>query len=124
MRVFCEAPTVLSCFVVCSIQYNTFCIKIINTIIHIALILVLNAVLVTVLGIAMGPVLRSVLNALLNTCLCCTWSTGNLSTILVNRSVNYENLSTRWCGASGAGALLFARKNLSTGEPVDLSRLA
>ena len=124
MYAFRKAPTVLSCVVLCSIQYNTFCIRIFNTIIHIVLILVLNAVLITVFGVAMGPVLRSVLNALFNTCLCCTWSTRHLSTILVDRSVNYENLSTRWGGASGAGALLFARKNLSTGKPADSPRLA
>ena len=124
MYAFREAPIVLSCVVLCSIQYNTQCIRIFNTIIHVVLVTVLNAVLGIVLGTAMGLVLRSVLNAVLNTWLCCTWNTGNPLTILVDRSVNYENLSTRWGGASGAGALLFARKNLSTGKPVDSSRLA
>ena len=124
MYAFREAPTVLSCVVLCSTQYNTQCIKTLNTIIHIELVTVLNAVLSIVLGTAVGLVVRSVLNAVLNTWLCCTWSTGNLSTILVDRSVNYENLSTRGGGASGAGALLFAKKNFSTGKPVDSPRLA
>ena len=124
MYAFREAPTVLSCAVLCLIQHNTQRVKIFNTTIHNGLVTVLNAVLGIVLGTAVGLVLRSVLNAVLNTWLCCTWNKENLSTILVDRSVNYENLSTRWGGASGAGALLFARKNLSTGKPVDSSRLA
>ena len=124
MSAFRKAPTVLSCVVLCSIQYNTQCIRICNTIIHIVLVTVLNAVLGIVLGTAVGLVLRSVLSAVLNTRLCCTWNKENLSAILVDRSVNYENLSTRWGGASGAGALFFARKNLLTGNPVDSSRLA
>ena len=124
MYAFREAPAVLSCVVLFSILYNIQCIRIFNTIKRIVLVTVLNVVLGIVLGTAVGLVLRSVLNAVLNTWLCCTWSTGNLSTILVDRSVNYENLSTRWGGASGAGALLFAKKKLSTGKLVDSPRLA
>ena len=48
----------------------------------------------------------------------------NLSTMLVDRSVDYDNLSTRWGDACGAAGLLFVPKNLSTEKPVDSSRLA
>ena len=44
--------------------------------------------------------------------------------MLVDRSVDYDNLSTRRGGASGAAGLLFVTKNLSTEKPVDSSRLA
>ena len=48
----------------------------------------------------------------------------NLSTMLVDRSVDYDNLSTRSGDACGAAGLLFVPKNLSTEKPVDSSRLA
>ena len=82
--------------------------------------------------VVLNTVLSIVLNIVLNNSFRYTsGSSGrnirgdkNLSTMLVDRSVDYDNLSTRWGDACGAAGLLFVPKNLSTEKPVDSSRLA
>ena len=83
-----------------------------------------NVVLSTVLSIVLSTVLNNSFRYTSGSSGRNTRGDKNLSTMLVDRSVDYDNLSTRWGDACGAAGLLFATKKLSTEKPVDSSRLA
>ena len=80
----------------------------------------------------LGTVLNIVLSIVLKISFRSTWGSSgrnirdgkNLSTMSVDRSVDYDNLSTRWGDACGGAGFLFVPKNLSTEKLVDSSRLA